>query len=54
MVVRHVLIANEGFTFADSFNMEWKMTLTENENENKKCFCKSEFRVNILKPIRLL
>lgn len=60
MIVRRGLISNEGFPYADCFNIEYKMTLTQYDSELKagewqpKTHLKSEFRINIIKPIRFL
>lgn len=55
MIIRRALLANEGFPYADCFTIEYKMTLTQsNANEPFKTHVKTEFRVNIIKPIRFI
>ena len=51
-LIRLATINNEGFTFADCFNIDWKLTFTKEQSETTKV--KSEMKVNILKPIRFL
>lgn len=56
MIVRRALIQNEGFPYADCFTIEYKLTLTQLDSNtpNPRTNLKSEFRVNIIKPIRFL
>ena len=55
MIVRKATIANEGFPYADSFTIEYKMILTQIDNETSpRTNLKAEFKVNIIKPIRFI
>lgn len=52
LIIRRGFVANEGFPYADSFTIEFKLTLMQNESLKTKV--KLESRVNIIKPIRFL
>ncbi|CDW77825.1 gram domain-containing protein [Stylonychia lemnae] len=60
MIIRRGVIANEGFPYADSFTIEYKMTLIQSDNASTsgefqpKLSIKSEFKINIIKPIRFI
>lgn len=58
MIIRRALFKNDSIPFADSFNFENKMTFEQLDQapcgSGFRTRIKSEFRVNILKPIRFL
>lgn len=56
LLVRKATFNNEGFPYADSFNMDYKLTFEQYDDPsgNPKTHMKGEFKVNILKPIRFL
>jgi hypothetical protein len=55
MIIRKALFKLDGIPFADSFNFEYKLTFEQVEGGAPfRTKIKSEFRVNILKPIRFL
>ena len=55
MIIRKAIITNEGFPYADSFAIDYLLTLTQKDDGGElKTHMKGEFRVNILKPIRFL
>eukprot|EP00347_Sterkiella_histriomuscorum_P017285 403349970 len=59
MVIRKVLLQNEGFTFADCFNIEWKVvfedvTHTQPNKSIPTVKVRSEFKINMIKPVRFL
>ncbi|CDW84713.1 UNKNOWN [Stylonychia lemnae] len=57
-VIRKAILQNEGFTFADCFNIEWLLQFKETEGSSDKISnvtnVESRFRVNMLKPVRFL
>lgn len=56
MIIRRALFKLDGIPFSDSFNFEYKITFEQLEGSGPdfRTKMKSEFRVNILKPIRFL
>lgn len=56
-IIRKALISNEGFPYADCFNMDYKLTLEQYDDAatgRPKTHMKAEFRVNMLKTVRFL